>query len=385
MKTQGITPSTQTANLQHSTCNSKENGISKRHIIETMLLLYVFALLLIARCANAQELSPLNIGDENHVAHILPPPGEALLRQSQPQGQLIFKGGPVMGVTGEVDTYAIFWNPPTLQNGQSTGMSSTYASVLTNMLGTYPGHGIDNNNTQYASDCSSWVLTFPAGGLVENDYGCGLIPANWAYYSPNAGGLKGVYTDTNPYPPSGCNDPAPGIGTNCISDAQIQAEIRRVMALPGNQWTGGLNKVFLLFTSKGEGSCLGPYCAYSYYCAYHSDIHVGNKAIIYGNEPYGEPAYCQTAGTPSPNNDPAADTAATAASHELTEAITDPLPSALPAWQTSGGSEIGDLCAYNYGTNTWDSGQANQMWNGLYFELQTEYDNHTASCVQVGP
>jgi hypothetical protein len=78
----------------------------------------------------------------------------------------------------------------------------------------------------------------------------------------------------------------------------------------------------------------------------------------------------------------AADTAATAASHELTEAITDPL---LNAWFTSTGEEIGDLCAFNYGVNTWDRGKANQSWNGHFYELQQEYDNHNGSCVQVGP
>jgi hypothetical protein len=77
-----------------------------------------------------------------------------------------------------------------------------------------------------------------------------------------------------------------------------------------------------------------------------------------------------------------ADAAASIASHELTEATTDPL---LNAWFTSSGYEIGDLCAYNYGTNTWDSGKANQMWGGNFFELQQMYDNHQAGCVQVGP
>jgi hypothetical protein len=62
-----------------------------------------------------------------------------------------------------------------------------------------------------------------------------------------------------------------------------------------------------------------------------------------------------------------------AASHELTEAVTDP---ELNAWYTSQGNEIGDLCAYNYGTNSWDSAKANQMWNGRFYELQMEFDKH---------
>jgi hypothetical protein len=147
-----------------------------------------------------------------------------------------------------------------------------------------------------------------------------------------------AYVDTSPYPASGCTDSAtPG---NCITDAQIQAEISRVMAL--NHWTGGLNHIFFLFTSSGEGSCFdssSTSCAYTQYCAYHGFIP-GAAPVIYANMPYGNPTVCQTPGTPSPNGNVAADTAATAASHELTEAITDPL---LNAWFTSTGEEIGDL------------------------------------------
>ncbi|MGC2109427.1 MAG: hypothetical protein WA655_07910 [Candidatus Korobacteraceae bacterium] len=149
-------------------------------------------------------------------------------------------------------------------------------------------------------------------------------------------------------------------------------------------WTGGLNKMFLLFTSSGEGSCFdssGQSCAYTDYCAYHSFID-GSTTIVYGNEPYGDTSACQEPGTPSPNNDPAADTAATAASHEMTEAITDP---ELNAWYTAQDNEIGDLCAYQYGSNGWDSSKANQHWNAHYYELQMEYDNHKRACVQLGP
>jgi hypothetical protein len=63
------------------------------------------------------------------------------------------------------------------------------------------------------------------------------------------------------------------------------------------------------------------------------------------------------------------------ASHEFTEAITDP---ELNAWFTAQGNEIGDhLCAYDYGLfYNWDGGNANQMWNSRFYMLQTEYDNN---------
>jgi hypothetical protein len=145
-----------------------------------------------------------------------------------------------------------------------------------------------------------------------------------------------------------------------------------------------MNKMYLLFTSSGEGSCFdsgSTECAYTYYCAYHSSF--GSPSVIYGNEPYGDPNTCNSVTVFPTRAD--ADTAATAASHEISEAITDPLGN---AWYDSSGSEIGDKCAYNYGTNTWDSGKANQNW-GLFLEVQQEFDNHAnlgiGGCVQYGP
>jgi hypothetical protein len=313
---------------------------------------------LLATQGSAWAQSQLTVTDGVQKVHIFPTVDMAAKLAQYPSdpGPLIYHtGGPIM--TGSLTFYAIYWIPAHLQNGGSTSLPSHYQGVENSLLADYSGHGIANNNTQYYQRINS-VTT----------------------YIQNRGQTGGNYIDTNPYPASGCNDTyTPG---NCITDAQIQTEIKRVMAIKG--WTGGLSKMFLLFTSSGEGSCFdasGSSCAYVEYCAYHGATS-DNPSIVYGNEPYGDVNICQEPGTPSPNNDPAADTAATAASHEMTEAITDPQ---LDAWYTAQGNEIGDLCAYNYGTNTWDSGKANQRWNSIYFELQMEYDNHQSGCVQLGP
>jgi hypothetical protein len=314
------------------------------------LLLAAMALSVIA---SAQQ-SPLTVTNGVQSAHIFP---TIYLKNALPAagGPLGYHGGPVMQT---VNTYAIFWAPTTLQNGNPTSIPAAYQTVQKNMLTDYPGHGIDNNNTQYYQ---------------------GSSPKK---YIQNVGKLAGSFVDTNPYPASGCTDTAtPG---NCINDTQLIAEIARVMTLKA--WKGGLNNMFLVFTSSGEGSCFtsaGTSCAYVQYCAYHSYFTNGaGQTVVYSNEPFGNTSVCQQPGTPSPNSNPQADAAATAASHELTEATTDPM---LNAWFDSSGNEIGDLCAYLYGTNTWDAGLANEMWNGHFYELQTEYDNHLGGCVQVGP
>jgi len=295
------------------------------------------------------------------VAHVLPTRAGATARASALFGAvatpLVYHaGGTVM--TPNVIIYNIFWRPPTLQNGAATAFSPNYMTILNNLGYYYQGHSLGNINTQYYQTI---------GGVTS--------------YIQNLGGGGGWYLDTSPYPASGCTDTAtPG---NCLTNSQIIAEIQKVMTIKG--WTGGTNKIFLLYTSKGEGSCFDSTnrsCAYTQYCAYHSYYTVGGVPVIYGNEPYGKLATCQTSGAPSPNSDAEADTAATAASHEISEAITDPL---LDAWYDSAGNENGDKCAYQYGANTWNGGTANQMWNGAFFELQLEWNNHTSSCVAVGP
>jgi hypothetical protein len=104
--------------------------------------------------------------------------------------------------------------------------------------------------------------------------------------------------------------------------------------------------------------------------------------VVYANIPYADPSVCQAPGTPSPNGNVDADEVASTVSHEFSESITDP---ELDAWFSAQGNEIGDLCAYNYGTLTWDGGKANEMWSGRFYTLQMEFDNHKPGCVQVGP
>ncbi len=265
-------------------------------------------------------------------------------------GVLTYHSGGIVIPTPTV--YAIFWIPSTgkLQNGGATTLPAAYQTIETNLLKDYFGRGLALNNTQYYQ-----------------------IVGSTKTYITTAGTFGGSAIDTASYPASGCNDTAtPG---NCVSDAQIRAEIAKVMTAKG--WTGGNNKIFFLFTSSGEGSCFNSSsCAYTQYCGYHSFFSSGGSNVIYGNEPYGGAKGC--GGSPSPNSNPAADSAATVLSHELTEAITDPL---LNAWFDSGGNEIGDLCNFYFGYQGYKSGTANEFWNNHYYLLQTEYSNYLGNFV----
>lgn len=319
----------------------------------------------------AQNLRPFTGEHEVHIMPLAPKSAEPQMVANVSSLPLTYHGGPVMT---SAKTYAIFWLPSTgkLQNGAATSLPAHYQSVQAALLSLYPGHSIDNNNTQYYQTTHTGFFFFTS-------------------YIQNTGSFAGSYVDTDPYPASTCFDGA--TGSNCIDDAQVQAEIQHAITVNG--WTPNIDTMFFLYTSSGEGSCAGASCAYTSYCAYHSYFMSGSQPVIYGNIPYADPNYCQVPGTPSPNGDAAGDAAATVTSHELTEAITDP---ELNAWYGQDLSdEIGDKCAWQYGTNTWDGGKANESWPvslGLYiighppifsFELQEEWDQHANACVQVGP
>jgi hypothetical protein len=331
------------------------------------MLAFAVLTLLLPLTATAQDVfnSPYVVTGETGTVHIHLTPD--LTRQVSAQqgpalgpGVLSYHGGPIMSGNS---FYAIFWVPPTLQNGQTTSLTAKYEAVAKQMLADYPYHGISNNTTQYYSSIS---------GVTK--------------YFVGTGGLAVAVVDTNPYPASGCHDSVtPG---NCITDAQLQAEITKQMTLHG--WTAGLNKMFIVFTSIGEGSCFdstSSSCAYTAYCAYHGYFGSTTSPTIYANMPYANPTYCydSAAGQHDPSGDIPSDANVNVTSHEITEANSDP---ELNAWWDSGnGQEIGDLCAWNFGgtTGDWDGGLANQMWNGHFYDLQLEYDNHTSKCVKIGP
>jgi hypothetical protein len=319
------------------------------------LLVAILAGWLSPQAAQAQALQ-LNLSAGGQTVHVFPTTkgAEALATAGTISASgLLYNGGPVM-LTAK--TYAIFWVPATLQNGTSTSVPAGYRTIQLNMLTDYPGHGLASNNTQYYQGSTS------------------------RKYIQDAGGLAGSYVDTSPYPAGGCYSAFFGTH-NCLTDAQLQTEIKRIMTLKG--WAGGLGNMFLLFTSRGEASCFSSGCSYTYYCAYHgSFVNANGQTVIYSDQPYPALSACSATGAMSPNGNLAGDTEASIASHELTEAITDPLGT---AWYDANGNEIGDLCAYKFGFSGWDGGAANQMWNGHFYLLQMEYDNYLGSCENVGP
>jgi hypothetical protein len=258
---------------------------------------------------------------------------------------LTYHGGPVMSNGNTV--YAIYWVP------SGFSVSASYESVI----------------NRYFSDVAADSVRGVSTNVYWSDTQYSSIPYNSTFAGP--------IVDTSSFPPNGCRDRYTSV---CLTDAQLQAEVAKVAAQTGKT---GLGYEYFVFTPKNVGSCFGSSCAYSYFCAYHSNFQASNGSqVLYANMPYAawEPAACGSG--ESPNGDDA-DSTLNVTSHEHNETITDPLGT---AWYDSSGNEDGDKCAWNFGTPLAGSPGAeyNQVINGDHYYLQQEWSNHSSGCVLQG-
>ena len=243
--------------------------------------------------------------------------------------------------------YAIYWGP-----GTHT-IPSTYQALLDRWFSDLGGSSLYNIVTQYYE---------------------GSVPT----HMQNVATFGGSWVDTiNPYPHA-------GTGADPLTDGDIQAEVAR--AITANGWPrGGLNVGFFVFTARGIESCVDSVectigTAHPAYCAYHSAFFSGD-AIIYANMPYDgtwSSGFAHTCGnfSLSPNNNPDADMEISTTSHEQFEAATDPLGD---GWYDGGGNEIGDKCAYQYGSVAADG--SNVTVSGDPYIVQQEWSNADSGCV----
>lgn len=260
-------------------------------------------------------------------------------------GALRYHNGPVMH-TNRV--YSIYWVP----SGYT--MAAGYTSLLDRYFADVAADSGKTTNVYYTA-----TQYYDGGGHVA--------------YSSSYGGSVTV---NDPLPASGCTDSAT---TVCLSDAQIQNEIKSVISRQG--WAAGPNTLFFLFTARGVGSCFdSSSCAFTQYCAYHSWSGSGSGVILYANQPYvGGTSGCDAGNHPNGND---ADATINVVSHEHNEAITDEQGN---AWYDILGYENGDKCAWSWGALSGPSGaQYNQTINGNHYILQLEYSNAQRGCVQSG-
>ena len=242
-------------------------------------------------------------------------------------------------------TYEIYWLPSGYQFEGFPGSDTSYENLTTRFLTDLGGSSYYNIVSQYYDRSNGSVL--------------------------DASTFGGSYLDTNPYP------------SNTPSGQEIANEV--LAAMRANGWTAGLNHLFLIFTASGIYSN-----AATDYCAFHTYTYSSNsQPVVYAYIPdfYSLTSYgigCTLQGTIlglSPNLDPWADAAISSMSHEIFEAVTDPL---LNAWGTDE-SEIGDRCNTAFGPLVNALGADIEL-KGHYYRVQEEWSNYNDGCVlQFGP
>lgn len=272
---------------------------------------------------------------------------------------LTYKGGLVMGTpqaAGEVTITPIFWAP------DGFAFPSSYTRIVDGYI----------TDVAAASGTSSNVYS------INTEYSETVgQTTSQIQYQIHAGT---AITDTSPFPSGGCT-PSAGY-TACVTDAQLRTELSSVISQ--NQLVGDLGHLYPVFfpsgvmTADGDGGT-----SVSDFCGYHSAF----GTVVYTNEPFGTPNGCGSG--QAPNGDVNADSELGVLSHEISEAITDPL--SPRAWDDASGSEIGDQCNQYYGTPLGSTNpdnpemtSYNQVINGNKYYTQDEFSNATFNALGVG-
>jgi hypothetical protein len=265
---------------------------------------------------------------------------------------LSYGGGPVLHSNR---TRVVFWEPA----GSGLTFEPGYEALVTGFL------------AQVAAD--SHLPTNVYG--LSGQYRDGLGPASYAST------FAGSVVDTAPLPPNGCSEPSTGPAwTVCLTDAQLQSELQRVVLTEHLPRTS--TDVYFIVTPNGFGDCIdasSSSCALggsgAGYCGYHSQTLDG---LLYAVIPYNAiQGHCQS-DNPRPNSSPADPTISTI-SHEHNEVVTDPQED---AWIDSLGNENGDLCIQSFGPVIGGSGPTawNEVIHGGHYYLQEEWSNEDGGC-----
>src|SRR5947209_13439977 len=176
-------------------------------------------------------------------------------------GNLDYNGGAVLHSSAP---YLIFWDP------SGSGISSASRGLLTQYLADVAG---DSGN---ASNVYAVNRQFPDG-------------SGTADYEQTFNSGTQVISDTQAFPSRdvvNCPDVAPTY-LNCVTDAQIESEIQRLISVHGlPTGTGASAPIYFVVTPGDTNVCAGSgECADNAFCAYHSWFGGGGSTVLYASIP----------------------------------------------------------------------------------------------------
>jgi hypothetical protein len=141
-----------------------------------------------------------------------------------------------------------------------------------------------------------------------------------------------------------------------IADSDIQSLIKQEISNDSAVPQPTTDSLYFVYLPPGVTISLDGGTSCSNFCGYHKDI---NGNIFYAVMPYPDCGGCTGARAVT-------DALTTTSSHELCEAITDPVPG--QGWYDDQNGEIGDICA-------WKTKQLGT------FTVQLEWSNKAGQCI----
>ena len=231
------------------------------------------------------------------------------VKPAAPAAQLVYNNGPLLTA---VQVFTVFWGAAWQQSPASDTLQSLngfFDFILTSpLIDQLAEYSVQGQTIGHGSRVGTITLTTPDPGTSVDDTAIQQmlntnIANNSAFPQPSANTLYFVYLPTG-----------------------------------------------VTVTAGGSSSC-------SSFCGYHDAI---NSQVYYAVMPYPDCSGCSGSGLAP------IDALTVTSSHELCEAITDPVPG--QGWYDQSNGEIGDICAW----------QTKQVGN---YTVQQEWSNKANSCV----
>lgn len=149
--------------------------------------------------------------------------------------------------------------------------------------------------------------------------------------------------------------PAPAL-EHSVTDMTLQQTLEQEISTNNAFPQPSANTLYFLYLPPGVRVVQGGAASCQAFCGYHNDI---NGQIFYAVMPYPGCAGCTVGLQPF-------DALTSSSSHELCEAITDPIPG--QGWYDDAHGEIGDICAW----------QTKTLGN---YTVQLEWSNKANQCI----
>jgi hypothetical protein len=225
-----------------------------------------------------------------------------------PAAQLTYRNGPLLT---SVEVFTVFWGPA----WEQSPLSAT---------------------VQQINDFYDYLLTSP---LIDQ-----LAEYNTGTYKIGHGKRTGTITITTPHL------------RHSVSDRTIQHTLQHEVLTNLSFPQPGPNVLYAVYLPPGVAVVQGGSSSCKAFCGYHNDV---SGQLFYSVLPYPNCQGCMGGMSPF-------DSLTTTSSHELCEAITDPIPG--QGWYDDTNGEIGDICA-------WKTKKLGQ------YTVQLEWSNNANTCI----